>query len=467
MKERKIGIRFGFLIAAAFFLFNPSQNVFDFLPDCLGYLLLYAGLSRIDTIVPHFERARRSFMHLFWLTLSRIPAFIMTGGMTHGNSDLGVLFTLVSFVYGVCELLCLYPAFREFYAGFEYLAERHGAFSVAGREMNVARIMTWLALGTKPLFAFLPELTFLSRQSSEISNFAIDYVRFRPILFLIFGLIGLVLGVLFLVFFIRHCAVAAEDPHLPDIYERLREENSLLLQKSGNQSAIKRALFFLSLGVLCCFELVFDRISYLPDALGALFFLCAALSLLSVCREPARVAVGASGLWACTSFLAWTTRNAFFGKYTYESLGRLKEADKLYADWTLYAALESVAAVFACVVFAYLFYKLIKRETGLADGTEHRLLGVPSLHAILGRKILVFSAIGIASAIFSFVEVFCARFTSARATDAPGTGVGIVVLPVLDWLWLIGLVLNVAWYLYARHLSEVITEENKRKYDLV
>ncbi len=468
MTERKKGIRFGFLIAAAFFLFNPNINILDVLPDCFAYLLLYYGLSGTEFLVPHFEDARRWFLRLFWLTLSRIPAFFLMSSMTHGDSSLGVTTTLFALVYGICELLCLFPAIRTFYAGMEYLAERHGAFAFAGPRMKQARHYTYLALVAKPILAFLPELCYLTLQDPLFVSGAIDYVYFRPHLIVLACLIGLVLGILFLVAFLRYCRQAAGDPSSAEILRRLQSQTEAPARGADVQRRIRLATLFLTLGALSCLDLIFDRINYLPDAIGALLFLCAALLLYPVTGKPALWAAAGAALWFLCSVPAYWFRQSFFSRYTYESLGFSPTADSLYENSILFAALEFFAATLACAAMAVLLFRIINTCTG-HPGDEIHAHGRLPLHRMLHRKTVVFAVLGSLCSFLAFLDLWLGQFTVRLAHGLP-TEDGIandpdgVVLPFFSSMWLICWIACAIFFLYTRHLSSVLNEEVACKY---
>ena len=472
MSTKNARLRMGYFIAAAVFLFNPNLNILDVLPDCLGYLFLIYGLADCDFLVPHFEDAKKKFTYLVWLTLSKIPMYFVVSASTHGDSDLGVMFTLISLVYGILELLLVIPAFKSFFEGMEFLAERHGAFSLAGKRMEDARAFTLIAVIAKPILAFLPELVFLTNQDPLIGSGAVDWVRFRPHFFVLAAFVMLIIGILFLVFFCRYVCVAKKDDALSSIFAELTDAHSAPILGEQAARSVHRAMFFFSVGAFCCIDITLDRLSYLPDALGALAFLVAALMLFSIGGMRAKISAILSGAWAVASGFAVGYRNAFFGKYSYESLGVSRGADELYSNYVLFSGIESVLAIGAFIATAILLAYVAKRETGYdGDRVNHYAANI-SLHAALRKKCVTFALIGSLAAVSSFLEAFLGRITAKYAMGEGGVDglipevSGYSTQPVFGWIWLVSLALCILLFIYTRHLAEIYDEEVKRKYEL-
>lgn len=472
MSKKNTRLRMGYFFAAAFFLFNPNLNILDVLPDCIGYYLILCGLGDCDLLVPHFEESKKNFRLLAWLTLSRVPMYFIVSASTHGDNNLGVMFTLISLVYGILELLLVIPAFKSFFEGMEFLAERHGAFALAGQAMERARSFTLLAAIAKPILAFLPELVFLTNQDPLIGSGAIDYVRFRPHLFFITSSVMLILGVLFLVFFLNYMAKAGGDRATESIFDALTAERSKPILGEQTAASIHRAMLLFSLGAFCCIDITLDRLSYLPDALGGIFFLLAALSLFSVGGMRAKISALLSGAWAVAAGFSIYFRNSFFFQFSYESLGKSRTADALYNGYVLSAGIESSLACAALVAAAILLAHVATHQTGYEGDRVNRYSDRLSLHAALHRKCAVFAALGCLAAVSSFLEAFLGRITEKyEMGDASAPGLvpdvsGYSTQPVFGWLWIVSLVLCLTLFFYTRHLAEVYDEEVKRKYDL-
>ena len=100
------------VFAALVFLANPVFGVVDILPDVIGGLLLYAGLTEISYIYSRIDTARSRSLYLAavnGIKLLLTPA-IITGGV---SSDL----LAATAFFGVAETLLLFMIFGNLYEG--------------------------------------------------------------------------------------------------------------------------------------------------------------------------------------------------------------------------------------------------------------------------------------------------------------------------------------------------------------
>ena len=67
---------FGFLLAGAMFLFDPFINIFDILPDAIGYALIAYGLSRLSDLELKVAEARRRMTSALYVALGRLAVIL-------------------------------------------------------------------------------------------------------------------------------------------------------------------------------------------------------------------------------------------------------------------------------------------------------------------------------------------------------------------------------------------------------
>ena len=60
-QKNKRKLSFWLCAAGLCLFFNPSLALIDFLPDCVGCLLVYFGLARISRVSPVMQEARSKF----------------------------------------------------------------------------------------------------------------------------------------------------------------------------------------------------------------------------------------------------------------------------------------------------------------------------------------------------------------------------------------------------------------------
>ena len=118
-------LRIGFFITGAFFLFNPFITIVDFLPDFIGALLFVLALYKLRDMSDHMESARTGFLRFFWISLSRIPAFLIMFWVSHNFSAERSIILVFTFCYAVLETILLAFCFNSLFDGFIYVGERN------------------------------------------------------------------------------------------------------------------------------------------------------------------------------------------------------------------------------------------------------------------------------------------------------------------------------------------------------
>ena len=111
-------MRFGFLILAGFFLFNPTVGVQDLLPDVLGYLFLFIGLSVLADLSDSAAEAQRAVRAMIWVGAGQLLANALTNGLLQDSTmklnpyEQPVLTLLFAFVRLVLEWYFMLPAWK-------------------------------------------------------------------------------------------------------------------------------------------------------------------------------------------------------------------------------------------------------------------------------------------------------------------------------------------------------------------
>ncbi len=117
---RKGGARVGvfYLLIGCVFLCNPSVHVIDVLPDVFGYVFLLAGVRKLADLNADLADAQRRFRALAWISLLKFALMLFCA--TFDDS----MKLLLSFTFGVAELIYLLPAFDGLFGGIAYLEIR-------------------------------------------------------------------------------------------------------------------------------------------------------------------------------------------------------------------------------------------------------------------------------------------------------------------------------------------------------
>ncbi len=148
----------GFLkiyVGLLFFL-NPVISFVDVLPDFIGCLFLFAGLSPLLFLEGRAQEIRRNVRLIALLSVLRLiltPVFFWSAG----SSDAGNTNLLLSFSFGILSLLLELNVLRALFEMYNYLSVRHNsekALSFLEPASSAAVIFCFV----KNIAAFLPDL---------------------------------------------------------------------------------------------------------------------------------------------------------------------------------------------------------------------------------------------------------------------------------------------------------------------
>lgn len=470
MTVTKKALRIGAMTAAAFFLFNPNINLLDLLPDCIGFLLLWYGLGELGERTPHLAAAKSGFLRLALITLTKIPAYFIMAALVGDNQSQRTTVTLFAFAYMLIELIFTLPVLREFFAGIDYLRERHGALEDAAHLTENCKQATYVWLTAKPILAFLPELCYLSDyEHYGYINGGVDILLYRPMFIAIALLVGFCIGIYFLTAAVRFFGALRRDTVTVDLLSTWQAERKSETAGRTRIRRIRLALGLMVAGAGCLIDLYFDKINYLPNAVGILFFMMAAALLLQFSRRALWPLI--AGLVALPlSLAAYILRAHFFTEHSYGALGRLPAADRLYDTCQLFATLEGAMLLCMLVGLAFLLFDIIGRETGYAAENAYNAVSHTALHRTLRIRAAVMCAIGGLGVVAQVADLYLRRVTESLKQ---GTVIedfivsnGQVVLPVFGWFWLISLMLATLFLLSAFHFATTLGDEVEHKYML-
>ena len=131
----------GLLIFAVILLSNPIVNIFDYFPDFIACFIISSTLGFFAERAPYFEEAKKDFLKLGYLSLLRIPSFIIMVRITSQNMREGDIRVLLTFVFAVIETYLAIKAISNIFQAMSYLGQRSDAaslitvFRVSGRSV--------------------------------------------------------------------------------------------------------------------------------------------------------------------------------------------------------------------------------------------------------------------------------------------------------------------------------------------
>ncbi len=443
------------MIPAALFLIDPNIAFRDFLPNCIGYLLLLAGLSQLRDLSDQIDDACRGLKKMLWVSVGLLAAqiyiqYILPAGSESMNEyENPTLLLLCSFVSLILQCYFLLPAYRELFLGVEALAERYGDEQLICRRRGKGageRLwgVTRFFIIASAIASLLPEASVLTSFEYEVEQSSVDFFQFiwlfrtvATFLSAVFALIWLIPYLRFWIRLLRH------EGFCRAIEARYREE-ILPQTELLDLRRVRLAYSVLTVGAVFSINLRADGRELLPTFLiPVVCFIGIWLARHSFGIKSILLPVTGGLLFLCGIAQAvgrWT----FIDRYDdMEAAFYFSEA---YVRFLMLAAVQAVVSVlmlafFACLL-AFLYRSWKGKLTVTYSGTD---AAEASLHSTqkLRHRYAVRTGITVA---------FFAVSTAGQIADA-------FLCIYAPWLWWVTLALSVASVCALSSLLQAVAEE--------
>ena len=283
---------YGFILAGLAFLFVPSFSIFDFMPDCIGYALMLAGLSKTAELNGDLYNGKRYFRYLFFLTLIKalltVPLFSLNDETTS---------MLYIFCFAIAETVFLMLAFPCLCEGSYYLSSRAGA-NVSDKAHNDLRFMSKIFIIGRAVLAVAPELTVLANNAykESISADELDMPTVydsKGIVTAACFVVSLLIGVVFFILALRYFIPLIRDKAaVRNVRQRYGDE---IGNNEGKRvyNAAKNASSLFTFGCAFMATLYFYGWDVLPDIAGAGLMLAGFAVLMPVLNTKKAIILSA------------------------------------------------------------------------------------------------------------------------------------------------------------------------------
>lgn len=268
-------LRFGTILIAPFFLWNPDYSVIDFLPDFIAYACILLALRRLRGISDVIEDAAKGFTMVLWSTLARIPAVYISYAFIN-EQERPTFMLLLAFCFAVYEFIFGLPAWNRLFEGLGNLAQTGRGTYPMSRKMHGLRGFTVTFLIIRYSLAVLPELTLFSSQKYDEASF--DWSPYTEFFRLLSMTAVFIVGIVWLIVCTVRLAKLCRDT---DFFDSCRERyEQEILSKPGIfvRRRIKTALTAFCITCFLILDFYADDLNLIPDALtfaaaAATFFL--------------------------------------------------------------------------------------------------------------------------------------------------------------------------------------------------
>lgn len=396
------------MIAGFILLFNPVINVFDAIPDALGFLLIAAGLSKMAYFVDSIATARKMFVNLVYVELAKIVALYIV--IVSPVTESGTMKALFSLCFGIAEALMFAYALIKLFDGLSFSGIKYGSSRLFEDQGKKDRKKTDRALSVRNYMIFfysfrcaatlVPELAELESYDhiGNVSAFSRPLVYYKPALYIFFNLIVVILGLIYIVRTSRYFRFISKDEVLVNSFaerydEAMRTRPTLFLSRR-----MMNALALFAIASVTSFTLLIDDVNLLIGAFSAVFFAASAIVMhryvprtlivlpFAVCRAVSAIA----------SFVLQVN---YFNDYSTAAVEWVDKAAEMYNRMAVVSAIDHVFALLLLIVYFCELMKAIRShiaECGVIAGTiqYNKADRDRETHKILKTKLLTDLVLG-------------------------------------------------------------------------
>ena len=351
------------LIIASVFWFNPLVSNIDILPDLVGYLLVLKAFSKSSYVYDYASELCSSAKKMCIISGVKIFTITMVSSL-----DL-TMSLLLSFTFGVIEVIFGIPFFVKLFETLMYVVPVENDDAHA-RE-NKIKVFTIVSFISRLALAILPDLTALSLDGAFTFDTDISYARFRPLFIVVSVVVALVIGVIWLVKFIKFLNISITD-------EVLEKCNADFLTRTGDNSALLsaknsiRAVIFTAIGSLFIFDFTwgYTSVDVLQDFCFT-FFAMLALAFLFYKKvyKPDRYFIYLACAFAIqigADVFEMVVNVKYFEKYNLQSMNTVSAAERLYT-LVVFSAILSVISLTVSTVLILMIMKRSAKEKIIAN----------------------------------------------------------------------------------------------------
>ena len=452
MSESRYGsMGLGLCMTAGLLLFHPIIAGIDLLPDIIGYLLLYVGLSKFADLNGHIAEARHRFRTMLFVGAGQLIATYVVYGMiermmqdrpSEMSTYEGPMLTLLfSFILLVLQWFFLIPAWKELFSGLGAMAERFDAASLTSERRgrtsceHMARLSTAFVV-TASLLSFLPEASVLTSYEAHKGNplFPFDWFTYVNLFRAVAGALALVIGVIWLISYLRCLNAMRRDPVFLDRAAEAYE--TTVLPQTGMLTVRRFSAAFLLFTVGAVFAVSF-RINYHALTPGIVFagFFLVGVAVLRQYLPQKRNGIIAAILLALVSGAELIANHFYLQNHLPEAA--LYETDAYWRFLTVRVldAAEAVATFVLVGALIRMLHDLVLAYTAVDYGTKGSetisLYATERQHKSYQKRM-------------AFLLAIFAISAAASIADA-------VFRLELEWIWVIALALSVigVWNLHS------------------
>ncbi len=387
----------------AIFLFNPTFNIVDPLPDFIGLFFMASGMFAFSHLSDKGYVARRNMIYLAVTSIAKLLVCLILPSIIDDTFS-----TLMAFSFSVVEAVFFFSAFRNLFECISSLGMRSGddsIFSVPlskGRKKQIEKLrakacksekeerarakaiaslektssldslerLTFVAFFVRAIGAVLPTLPALSMVNVTFfpSRGEINWNDYIGPIYILCWIACLATGIPWLRKFRRYFkGIIKNRSFTESIYERFRINIlSDPLTLAANRAKAVMLLALTAIG-LCAFVPI-DGINVLPNVLPACLFIGAFILLIGTSRLSF-AGIAFSGIWGILSIIGTYLQSGYSAEYgkdiwSGDIFGAVafgaKRAIELFNNMVILSIMEAVFFGITLCIFGIVFKKFLR-----------------------------------------------------------------------------------------------------------
>ena len=372
---------FGFILAGFLFLANPVIHVIDIFPDCIGFWLIFTGLTKSAFFIDKLAEAKRGFWRLFLIDLVKAASIILWPYV----SD--TAFLLLSFVFSVLELMYFIPAMLNMIEGFSFAGVWYKGTAVYGKiprrifkyrnKMNddgkyekvllppkergiIWRNFTIVFYCIRIFFTVLPEaLAQVLYDRYVVRAMNVNYAEYKPAMYILLGFILCIIGIFWLAYTIRYVGSIMRDKTFIQSLKTKFTEDILPNTNLFTSIDMKRVLFLFAAAAVTSIMCNFDGVNVMIGAVSSVCIAAAAF-ILGKRMRPAYLAIPFSVIRAVLSVYNLLKQIEYYNDYSIESVDWVSTAYKLYYNLANMQVVEYILAIVPMLIVSICIIRAVR-----------------------------------------------------------------------------------------------------------
>ena len=475
MENSKSKKHYNTLLLCILLLFNPNLNVIDILPDFIAWFLLAKIFEKAADSASYFDEARRAFIKLGWITLTKIPAIFLIIFIRGKNSTDNDVFLLASIVFAVLEIIFGISAVKNTFSALYHLGERSDAKSLLtpiplskSRTLTPEALegFTLLFLIVKSILSTLPDFFLLTRVSD--GGYILTISKFYPYVLLSSITLGFTLGGIWLGRIKKYIRAIHGEGLFFDSLEKIATESSREeFEKKLKLRSIRFALSMFAFSSFLTLEFIFDNfdgINILPRFMYGLALICSIILIKKHTNSTEKKPLIFAIVYTFTATLAFIVSAVFLTKYDYLDLMKNKSAMRLYLFVEISAVLEFIAFILMTVFIFKLLRTFIFCNTGIEPGNERYRKSEHDYHKNLIKRTVILISLSVLTAIARLINVFLNRDVQLIFSDITDITRPTFEASAIPWFNLVITFSAIIYIGYSIYYSSLIKEEVEMKF---